>query len=154
MKIRVEQREDSAEDEVVIRCARVTDDVRRIEQAVRDALDGAKPRFVVTKGSEEIFCPLADILFFETDGDSVYAHTAGDAYKTPLRLYELEEMLPKRFVRVSKSAILNASLVLSIDRSLASARLVRFTGSHKQVYVSRRYFKALTARLNERSSFQ
>jgi len=90
-------------------------------------------------------------LFFETGHDGVYAHTAADAFKTEFKLYELQEMLPEKFVRVSKSAIVNIVHILSISRNLASSSLIRFQRSHKQIYVSRFYYKDLKHKLNERN---
>jgi len=43
---------------------------------------------------------------------------------------------------------------LTINRNLASASLIQFYKSHKQVYVSRRYYKNLSERLTERSYYE
>ncbi|MCL1808672.1 MAG: LytTR family transcriptional regulator [Clostridiales bacterium] len=94
------------------------------------------------------------MLFFETSGENVYAHTAGDSFRIKFRLYELVEMLPGHFVRAAKSTIINIRHILSIDRNLASASLVQFHGSHKKVYVSRLYYQTLKCRLGERSNYE
>lgn len=59
-------------------------------------------------------------------------------------------MLPSYFLRVSKSTILNTREVYSITRNLTAASLVEFSGTHKKVYVSRSYYKALKLLLDER----
>lgn len=82
--------------------------------------------------------------------DGISAHTIQDMYRIKYRLYELEEMLPGYFLRISKSAILNTKKIFAIDRNLSSASLVSFQGTHKKVYVSRRYYKPLKDRLEER----
>jgi len=69
-------------------------------------------------------------------------------------LYELEEMLPNNFVRVSKSTILNVNQIYSINRNLTSSSLVQFYKSYKQVYVSRNYNKILKQRLEERRNYE
>ena len=153
MKISIETIENLTEDEIIIRCRRPTKAIQKIYQLVagESSLD---PKLEFYKDNEDYYFPLSDVLFFETSGESVYAHTADDAYRTKLRLYELEEALPKYFVRAAKSAIINIRHILSINRNLASASLVQFRGSHKKVYVSRSYYQTLKERLSERSNYE
>src|SRR5699024_681198 len=95
------------------------------------------------KKETEYYLSLTDILFFETDAKTVYAHTAKDIYETKYRLYELETLLPAYFMRVSKSTILNCREIYSITKSISASSLVEFKNCHKQVYVSRNYYKTL-----------
>ena len=148
MKIRIEIDENQTEDEVVIRCRQVSRTVEKIRQSIVSAASAA-PRMDFYKDDREFFFPIEDVLFFETDRETVYAHTADDSYRTKLRLYELEAALSREFVRISKSAVVNVFHILSIDKNLASASLIRFRESHKQVYVSRMYYKILRERLND-----
>lgn len=53
-------------------------------------------------------------------------------------------------MRVSKSTILNTDRVYSLTRNLTASSLVTFAGSHKQVYVSRNYYKALVNKIKEK----
>ncbi len=150
VKIRIEIVEDSAEEEVVIRCCRVDEIVRNIQQCVLEQL-AAGTKITFYKENQEFFFPLDEVLFFETEGENIFAHTANDAYQIKYRLYELEQTLPRHFVRAAKSTIVNITRVYSITRNLAASSLVNFTGSHKHVYVSRHYYQQLRERLNERS---
>ena len=43
----------------------------------------------------------------------------------------------------AKSAILNTRKVYSIHKNIAASSVVEFVDSHKQVFVSRNYYKAL-----------
>lgn len=150
MKLRIELSDNLPEDEVIIRCGRVDDTIQKIQQYILEQ-SASGPKITFYKDNQEFYIPLEDILFFETEGETIYAHTANDAYKTKYRLYELEEMLPKQFVRASKSTILNVMQIYSIARNITASSLVQFVNSHKQVYVSRHYYKELKLRLNERS---
>ena len=94
--------------------------------------------------------PLQEILFFETEGTSIRAHTKDDIYGARYRLYELEETLPGYFMRVSKSTILNIRHIYAMTRSLSASCVVEFKDTHKQVYVSRHYYKPLKNRLEEK----
>ena len=150
MKVRFEEDGSLTQAEVVIRhppgALPAPADALR---AAAESLDrGAK--LAVHKGGAEVYLEYREIIFFETGGNTIYAHTAGEAYATDKRLYELEGELPAHFARISKSAIVNADRIRSIDRPLASSGLIRFGGSHKAVYVSRRYYKNLKKIIDER----
>lgn len=149
MKIRIEIDGDAAEDEVRIYCRELTPEIAAIQKAVSD-IASASQKFVFYKGSTEYYLALEEILFFETGETGVGAHTKTDFYQTKYKLYELEDLLPGCFMRVSKSTILNTSHIYSIQRNLTASSLVSFTGTHKQVYVSRYYYKPLIRKLEER----
>mgnify|MGYP000951967774 CR=1 FL=1 len=149
MKVHIELVNGLAEDEALIRCGRVDENIRRIAQFIREQ-DAANSRIAFYKDNEAFYFPLETVLFFETDGDDIFAHTDTDAFRIKYRLYELENLLPRCFIRASKSAILNTRQVYSIAVNLTASSLVKFRNSHKQVYVSRRYYQALRQRLNER----
>ena len=149
MKLRIEIDENLEEPEVVVRCGCLTDEVTHLQQAISKA-SGASQKSVFYKGSTEYYLTLNDILFFETDENGISAHTKDNVYQTRYKLYELEELLPGSFMRVSKSAILNTSHIYSIKRNLTAASAVTFQGTHKQVYVSRYYYKPLISKLEEK----
>ena len=151
MKVRIEKDESIKEDEIIIRCKEINDNIRNLQQYINDA-SGKVLSIAYYKDNQEFFFPVEMILFFETDDDMVYAHTADEAYKVKFRLYELEKSLSKDFVRISKSAVINVRYINSIDRNLTSASLITFFKSYKQVYVSRFYYKGLKQRLDERRS--
>ena len=135
----------------MIRCRELDNTVQKIQQYIAQACQSANMIFY--KGGTEYYLPLDSILFFETSPNGIDAHTAGDVFQTRHKLYELEALLPLRFIRVSKSTILNVDHIYSIDRSLTSAACIQFTQSHKQVYVSRSYYKALKIRIEERRNY-
>jgi len=149
LKIRIEIADGMEEDEVIIRCRELNDTVKDIQKAIAEKTSKTS-QIVFYQGKEEYYFSLANVLFFETDNDTVYAHTAADIFKTDFKLYQLQKILPYDFVRISKSTIVNTARVLSISRNLASSSLIKFHKSHKQVYVSRLYYQDLKQKLNER----
>ena len=153
MRVRIEIVKNLPEDEVIIRCGRVDEKVRRLNNLIADELSSGQP-ITFYKDNQEFFFPLDNVLFFETEGEHIYAHTSADAYRIKFRLYELETLLPRTFTRAAKGAIVNISQVHSITRNLTASSLIKFQNSHKQVYVSRHYYGALRLRLNERSSYE
>ena len=148
MKLRIEIIEGSTENEVIIRCGRVDDAVQKLHAYI---LDMSAPKIVFYKGAQEYYLPLEDVLFFETEGEQVYAHTANDAFRVKYRLYELEALLPRIFARAAKGTIVNTSRIYAINHNLTSSSQIRFNGTHKQIYVSRYYYKSLKEKMNERS---
>ena len=149
MKIKIEIEESLEEDEVLIRCRELTEEVSAIQKAISE-VTGAVQKFTFYKGNTEYYLSLNEILFFETDESGISAHTRTDAYQTKYKLYELEDVLPGFFMRVSKSTILNTNHIYSIDRNLTASSVVAFYDTHKQVYVSRYYYKPLISKLEEK----
>ena len=144
MKIKIEIDESLQEDEVLIRCRGLTDEVTQIQKSVSDVVNAGQ-KYVFYKGTTEYYLQLDDVLFFQTENDVIHVHTKDDMYETKYKLYQLEEMLPGFFMRISKSAILN---------NLTASRTVTFAGTHKQVFVSRYYYKPLISKLEEKRLHQ
>lgn len=148
MKIRIETDESITENEVIIRCNTVNEEVRRIEKAlISTAKKACIPFF---KNGAEYFIPLDDVLFFESDDGCVFAHTVNDMFKVKLSLAGLTDMLPGYFVRASKSAIINVEKVCSVEKSLTSFSTIGFFGTHKKMYASRSQIKSVMHAINER----
>ena len=143
MKIKVEIDESLQEAEVVIRCSAITDEIQQLQNVIsNENLSGQ--RFVLYKNDTEYYVALQDILFFETEGAIINVHTRDQVYETKYRLYELEEILPGYFLRVSKSTIANTKEIYSLSKSnLSTTSVAEFSNSHKQVFVSRHYSKLL-----------
>lgn len=149
MKIQIEIDENLMEEEVIIRCAGLNDIVQEVQKAVSEAASGTQTA-VFSKGEQEYYFPLSKVLFFETDGNTINVHTADDIYETRYRLYELEEMLPGSFMRISKSAVVNTNRIYSISRGISASGIIQFEHIHKQLYVSRLYLKPLKQKLEEK----
>lgn len=147
MKLRIEITDELSQPEVVVRCARVDDKISKLQEFI---LNMSIPQLTFYKGTHEYYLPLESILFFETEGEQIYAHTTNDSYRVKRRLYELEEILPRSFVRAAKGTIVNTTRIHAINRSLTGASQVGFAGTHKQIYVSRHYFNSLKEKMDER----
>ncbi|MBR6806981.1 MAG: LytTR family transcriptional regulator [Clostridia bacterium] len=148
MKFTCEISPDAAYDEVIIRCRSRSDKIRLLESAIENALAGDSELVLFIRDSE-YYVPKGDILFFETDDGKVKAHTSDRIYTSEHKLFELEEMMPRYFVRVSKSCIVNVKKIESITRNPLGASEVRLRGCEKKVYASRSYYKILKDKINE-----
>jgi len=148
MKIRIDIDENLREPEIVIRGN--GDDVAKLQSAILTASKNTQNLALVRDG-RDYYLPAESILFFESVDGKTWAHTAKNIYEIRQKLYELENILPASFIRISKSAIIGTKYILSISHNLAGPSLVRFSGSIKQINVSRGYYKSLVNKLSERS---
>lgn len=149
MKIKIEIVESIKENEIIVRCKEFNDEVSQVEKVLNDIIV-KKNQIIFYKGDTEYFFPIENILFFETESNSISAHTVDDVFSVKYKLYELEELLPGHFMRISKSTILNINHIFSISRNLTASSLVEFKNTHKKVYVSRYYYKPLKIKLLEK----
>lgn len=149
MKIKIEIDEELAEEEIVIYCKELNEDIISIQKRVTDAVN-SRMQLGVFRGEKEYYITVDEILFFETDTSGVLLHTVNAIYETKYRLYELENLLPANFLRISKSAILNTKKIRAINKNITGASEVEFAGSNKRVFVSRNYLKVLMAKLEEK----
>lgn len=153
MRVKIELIDDIEEDEITIRCKNANKTIQKIEQAIWDLTSSVK-KLSFTKGEKDYYLSLDTIIFFETTDGRVNAHTNDDVFQIKYRLYELEEILSGNFLRISKSTIVNIDKIFSISRSIASPSSIQFYNSHKQVYVSRFYYKELVNKLEERRNYE
>ena len=68
----------------------------------------------------------------------VYADTADGAFLIKSPLYQLEETLPKYFVRISNSEIVNSNRIVRMDIRLTGTIIIHLEGDIES-HVSRRY---------------
>ena len=135
LRVRIEIDSNIEEDEVIIKCKELTKSIQKIEETIQQ--ENQIINFTFYKDNIEYYIPLNTILFFETSENEINAHTSNEIYKVKYKLYELEE-------------ILNVDHIFSIEKNLTASSIVQFNKTHKQVYVSRNYYKKLKERINER----
>lgn len=147
MKIRTEIDPDSP-GEIILRVPSLDEEAAALQTKLIKLVSSASEISVIS-GDREIYLPTKDILFFETFDSHVYAHTPKDCYKSDYKLYELEELLPRLFVRASKSTLINTSLIFSITRSLTGVAEAEFYGSKKKCPISRMYYHSVRDTIEE-----
>ena len=148
MKIRLELDSSLTEDELVIRSSSLDEKTYQLKDDIEKALNKTK-LVLLYKNHRSYYLDLDEILFFETYGGQVQAHTAKQLYQVSYRLYELEEGLPDYFIRISKSTIVNIYHIEAIKRNIRSSSLIEFRTSHTSTYVSRFYYRELKKKIEE-----
>lgn len=143
MKVTVEEQPGLTEPEVVIRCGRMDQRVSRLAELLRLSV----ARLTGEKDGQTCILDEDDVLYIDTVDRGTFLYTADGVYESRLRLYELEEQLaPRDFVRVSKSAIVNFDQVRSLRPDLGGR--LRLTLSNGEVVVAnRQYVPAIRKKL-------
>lgn len=116
--------------------------VEEIEQLVSESsteLNGYNQAQIVRLNITDVYC-------FTVIGNKVYALTENEKLLVKLRLYKIEETLPKSFVKINQSCIANIKKIKSFDGSLSGTLTVTFKNGYKD-YVSRRNMKTVKERL-------
>ncbi|MDD2458193.1 MAG: LytTR family DNA-binding domain-containing protein [Eubacteriales bacterium] len=153
MRVKIETVTEGQPEEVVIYCRSITTEIEAMARHVQE-LGRAKPSIAFFKGDEQHYLSLRELLFFETDSERVFAHLADESFEVKLRLYEVEELLPGYFVRISRSTLVNALQIKSIQKGLTGVSQIAFRNSRKEVYGSRMYYPILTQKMEERHLYE
>ena len=124
---------------IEIHCYRISDEVRKIIAFVKSR----QGQLTGTADERQYEIAVSDVFFIESVDNKTFIYTKNKVYETRQKLYELEEILKeKRFLRVSKSTLLNLMKVSAIKPALNS----RFTAelfSGEQVVITRKYVPEL-----------
>jgi len=132
--------------EVIIKCPKVTEDIRKLESL----LHSHARKLSCTKDGNTYLIDTKDILYFESVDKNSFLYTESDVYEISLRLYEIEEMLSDAgVIRSAKSQILNTHKIASLRPDFGSRIEVTMMGGERLI-VSRQYAKSLKERLGIR----
>ena len=102
-------------------------------------LFGYKDKNIVKLSPSDVFC-------FTVEDNKVYALCEKEKYQIKQRLYLLEEMLDKDFVKINQSCIANIRKISKFDTSITGTLMVSFKNGHRD-YVSRRQMKKVKERI-------
>ncbi len=91
------------------------------------------------------------ILYIETIQEMLFVHTGSKVYEAKKRLYELEEILPEQFARISKSVIMNLKQV-EYYSPLANGLMKATFYNGEETYISRKYLRLLQAKIGGRKA--
>jgi DNA-binding LytR/AlgR family response regulator len=93
--------------------------------------------------------PLREIIFFEAYDGKIFAHTKDKTFNCEYKLFELENILPSSFARISKSTVANVMQISYLRRELVGNGEIGFKGCDKRTYFSRSYYKILKDKIDE-----
>lgn len=139
MKVEVIQDHSYSKPKVIIYTDEITDEVLRLVKNISLFVE-ENPilgKSVNTQNVHVIYPE--DIIKVYASNQKVFVVTNEDEFQVKSRLYEIEEQLSKfKFIRISKSEIINRSKMLKMDLSIHGTICVYLEGD-KKAFVSRRY---------------
>lgn len=149
MKINIDVDDSLQQDVITIHCREITDEILELQRLLSQRQSGSQ-KISAYMDDTEYYVDVKSIVFVESDGNYIAMHTAKSIYRIRQKLYELEEILPRDFIRVSKSTIVNTDLISSIKKNITGASEISFRNCTKQAYASRNYIKALIEIMDEK----
>lgn len=139
MKVSIEEINRDQDEEIIIRCHEVNDDILKL-------LNKLKTEKAVLLGYEENIIhrlKAADVYYFEAVDNKVFIYCRDKVFESKQKLYELEEMCEeKKFFRASKSTIINLTKITYVRPSI-SGRFEAKLDNGETVAVSRQYVPVL-----------
>ena len=142
MKITVETPIEG-EDEIIIRCRELDEELMNLISSIgqwRRRITGYKDKAIVQ------LVP-ADIYYFESVDNKVFAYCEKDVCEINEKLYELEDIYKNTdFQRISKSVIVNISYI-ELVLPMLGARLEAKLKNGESVIISRQYVSELKKKL-------
>ncbi len=143
MKITIQDLADGEEEEIIIRCRGMDEQMLKLIYALK----AGREKLTVSK-EEKLFQILPQaVYYFEAVDNKVFAYLEREVYETKNKLYELENRLSGTdFFRASKSTILNLSKVESVSPAF-NGRFEAYMKNGERLIVSRQYVPLLKEKL-------
>lgn len=143
MKITIQDLPEGEEEEIVIRCRSMDEQLLKLVYALR----AGREKLTVSR-QERLFRILPSaVYYFEAVDNRVFAYLEKEVYETKLKLYELEERLAGTdFFRASKSTVINLAKVESLSPAF-NGRFEAAMKNGEKLIVSRQYVPVLKEKL-------
>ena len=139
MKVLIEKINIEQEEEFIIRCHEVDDDILRLVNQVSN-----NSTVLLGYDGDKIFrIKYRDVYYFEAVDNRTFIYCKDKVYESKQKLYEIEALCEGRqFFRASKSSIINITKISFITPSL-SGRFEAKLENGESVVVSRQYVPIL-----------
>lgn len=128
-------------EEIIIRAHKRTQLIDEIERLVNESnnLYGYRDNEIINLDFNDIFC-------FYVENNKIYALTENDKFIIKSRLYSIENLLDKKFIKINQSCIVNMRKIKKFDSSIYGTLRVILKNGYED-YVSRRNIKSVKERL-------
>ncbi len=135
MKVSIDLSAEYKEPYAVIHTDKVTNEITRII----DIFSNNDTPVTALQNEEEIVVLKPDEIFMvRIEGGDTVIYGEKQKYRSRKRLYELAEILGKKFMQISKTTLINLSYVDSIEPGFSGTMLLKLKNGNKD-YVSRKY---------------
>jgi len=142
VKIVIEEPQDVEEEEIIIKCRKMTPELLRVL-----ALLKTQEALIAYDRNEIYRLRPVNVYYIEAVNNKTFLYLKDKVYEAKQKLYELEETLANGdFLRVSKSVILNLSKIKSLSPAL-NGRFEALLDNGEKIIISRQYMNDLKKRL-------
>lgn len=138
MKVEIKLQPDLKTPFAVIYAEEVTAEVQR---AVSLLAEEHADLISATEEEKIVMLHPEDIYLIRAESDKTILYTAKRQYRSNRRLYELERLLGKNFMRISKGVIINLQLLDYVAPSLGGVMVLVMKNGQRD-YISRKYLPA------------
>ena len=139
MKVTILEKKAGEEDEIIVKCDYLDENLTKLINQFK----GSKGKMNLYKDSKIVFVESAEVLYFESVDDTVFAYTKDCVYETKSKLYQLENELPSNtFFRANKAVIVNLDKIDSLV-PVFGGRFEAILQNGYKVVVSRNYLNTL-----------
>ncbi|WP_097005691.1 LytTR family DNA-binding domain-containing protein [Lacrimispora amygdalina] len=138
MKIVIEESHDGEEDQIIIKCREMTEELIHLLAMIKShdtliAYDGNNIHRIQPK----------EIYYIEVVDNKTFLYCKNKVLESKQKLYELDNFLSKSdFLRVSKSVLLNLSKIKTLSPAL-SGRFEATLSNNEKIIISRQYVSDL-----------
>ena len=139
MKVNIVIEPDLEEDYVEIHVREKTKEINQLLEFIR-----GKEQVITGMDDQEriVVIDEADIVSLHSDNKWCRIYTDTENYRCRKRLYEIENMLGRDYMRISKSIIVNLRKIESVEAVFNGMLLLRMKNGSKE-YVSRTYLSKM-----------
>lgn len=142
MRITVEPLPIGEEEEIIIRCNELDDDLLEVLQVLKTR----RSKITAYDQNKIVFLLPTDVFYFEAVDNKVFAYCESHVYEIRKKLYELENDQYTDFLRISKSVILNLSKISYLSPSF-NGKFDAKLKNDEIIIISRQYVLSLKNKL-------
>lgn len=143
MKITITEPGEGEEDEIIVRCRHMDQQLLKLIYAVK----AGREKITALQDGNYFQVAPEEIYYFEAVDNKVFLYLEKEVYETRMKLYELQEIFQGTdFFRASKSCIVNLSKVKRLS-SAFNGRFEALMQNGERVIISRQYVPVLKQKL-------
>lgn len=145
IKVRFEQDKKLGDIDIVIRASERDSQVAELIES----LSVREPQKLTVLDRDNCPCVIEEdsIVFVSADGKNVRVTAESGVYKAKQSLQNMEDMLSRKFLRVSRFELVNLSMVQKYDFTIAGTLRIEFDNG-METWASRRYIPLIRERLS------
>ncbi|MBQ8448746.1 MAG: LytTR family transcriptional regulator [Clostridia bacterium] len=121
----------------------------KFTEELADFVKSNTPELIGYSGKSIVKLALSEVFAFTVEEGKVFAATAQGKLCVQKRLYQIEEMLDARFVKINQSCIVNVGQIERFEATFGGSLMVVLKNGYRD-YVSRRQMKTVKERLGIR----